>query len=44
MSGEASNLVSKSLSLDLADIIDDPLVHMEVVGQPVDKHAQLAQL
>jgi len=33
VSGETSNLVAESLCLDLADIIDDPLVDMEVVGQ-----------
>ena len=35
MSGETSNLVAESLCLDLADVIDDPLVDMEVVGQPI---------
>ena len=34
MGGEAGNLVSKSLCLDLADVIDDSLIYMEVVGQP----------
>jgi len=34
VSGEASNLVSKSLCLDLTDVIDDSLIYMEVVGQP----------
>ena len=34
MSREAGNLVSKSLCLDLADVIDDSLIYMEVVGQP----------
>merc|ERR1712079_379358 len=33
VSGETSNLVAESLCLDLADIIDDSLVDMEVVGQ-----------
>ena len=37
MSGETSDLVSKSLGLDLTDVIDDSLVYMEVVGQPVQK-------
>ena len=44
MSGEASNLVPKSLCLDLTDVIDDSLVHMEVIGQPIEERAQLAQL
>ena len=35
VSGETSNLVAESLCLDLADVIDDPLVDMEVVGQPI---------
>ena len=34
VSGETGNLVAKSLCLDLADVIDDSLVDMEVVGQP----------
>ena len=32
--GETGDLVSESLGLDLRDVIDDSLVHMEVVGQP----------
>ena len=44
MSGEASNLVPKSLCLDLTDVINDSLVHMEVIGKPANKHAQLVQL
>ena len=43
MSGEASNLVPKSLCLDLTDVIDDSLVHMEVIGQPIEERAKLAQ-
>ena len=48
VSGETSNLVAESLCLDLADIIDDPLVHMEVVGQPIrdeggKKHARKSE-
>jgi len=34
MGREAGDLVSESLCLDGGDIIDDSLVHMEVVGQP----------
>ena len=34
VSGETGNLVAESLCLDLADVIDDSLVDMEVVGQP----------
>ena len=44
MGRETGNLVSKSLCLDLADVIDDSLIYMEVVGQPANRHAQLAQL
>ena len=44
MSGEASDLVPKSLCLDLTDVINDSLVHMEVIGKPANKHAQLVQL
>ena len=32
--GEASNLVSKSLSLDHCNVVDDSLIYMEIVGQP----------
>jgi hypothetical protein len=35
MGREASNLVPESLCLDRTDIIDDSLIYMEVVGQPV---------
>ena len=42
--GEAGDLVSKSLCLDLTDVIDDSLVHMEVVGQPIDKEADTPQV
>lgn len=42
VSREAGNLVSKSLCLDLADVIDDSLIYMEVVGQPA--HAQTRHL
>ena len=34
MSGEASNLVSKSLCLNDGNIVNDSLIYMEVVGQP----------
>lgn len=44
MSGETSDLVSESLGLDLGDVINDSLVHVEIVGQSMQKHAQLAQL
>ena len=44
MGRETGNLVSKSLCLDLADVIDDSLIYMEVVSQPTNRHAQLAQL
>ena len=40
VSGETSNLVAESLCLDLADVIDDPLVDMEVVGQPKRRERQ----
>ena len=40
VSGETSNLVAESLCLDLADIIDDSLVDMEVVGQPKRRKRQ----
>ena len=40
VSGETSNLVAESLCLDLADVIDDPLVDMEVVGQPIRRERQ----
>ena len=40
MSGETSNLVTESLCLDLADVIDDSLVDMEVVGQPTRHERQ----
>lgn len=44
VSREAGNLVSKSLCLNLADVVDDSLVHMEVVGQPkTNRRAQLAR-
>ena len=42
MGREAGDLVSKSLCLDLADVVDDSLIYMEVVGQPRHKHAHLA--
>lgn len=46
MGREAGDLVSESLCLDGGDIIDDSLVHMEVVGQPRQnrKRAPLDQL
>ena len=31
---EAGDLVSESLGLDRADIVNDSLIYMEVVGQP----------
>ncbi len=34
VSGEAGDLVSKSLCLDDTDVVDDSLIYMEVVGQP----------
>jgi hypothetical protein len=34
MGGKAGNLVSKSLGLDDCNVVDDSLVHMEVLGQP----------
>ena len=40
VSGETSNLVTESLCLDLADVIDDSLVDMEVVGQPTRHERQ----
>jgi len=33
MGGKAGNLVSKSLGLDDCNVVDDSLVHMEVLGQ-----------
>jgi hypothetical protein len=39
---EAGNLVSKSLCLDLADVIDDSLIYMEVVGQPAKQTRPLS--
>ena len=40
MSGEASNLVSKSLCLNDGNIVNDSLIYMEVVGQPLQsKHS-----
>ena len=40
MSSEAGNLVSKSLCLDDGNIINDSLIYMEVVGQPIQsKHS-----
>ena len=46
MGREAGDLVSKSLCLDLTDVVDDSLIYMEVVGQPTqdNKRAPLAQL
>ena len=41
---EAGDLVSESLGLDRTDVINDSLIYMEVVGQPANRHAQLAQL
>jgi len=32
--GEACNLVSKSLSLDHCNVVDDSLIYMEIAGQP----------
>ena len=37
---EAGDLVSKSLCLDLADVIDDSLIYMEVVGQPGNRQTR----
>ena len=41
VSGEASDLVSQSLGLDLADVVDDSLIYMEVVGQPAQENTLL---
>ena len=35
MSGETGDLVSKSLCLDLRDVINDSLVDVEVGGKPI---------
>lgn len=35
VSREAGDLVSESLGLDLTDIVDNSLIYMEVVGQPI---------
>ena len=40
MGREAGDLVSKSLCLDLADVIDDSLIYMEVVGQPGNRQTR----
>lgn len=37
MGGETGNLVSKSLGLDDCNVVDDSLIYMEVVGQPINK-------
>jgi hypothetical protein len=41
MGGETGNLVSKSLCLDLSDVVDDSLIYMEVVGQPRQENTLL---
>ena len=41
MGGETGNLVSKSLCLDLSDVVDDSLIYMEVVGQPIQENTLL---
>ena len=36
MGGETGDLVSESLGLDLGDIIDDSLVDVEVLSEPIE--------
>ena len=38
VTGVTSNLVSKFLSLDDCNVVDDSLVYMEVSGEPKNKH------
>lgn len=37
VSGETSDLVSESLSLDHCNVVDNSLIYMEVVGQPTKR-------
>ena len=38
MASETGNLVSKFLSLDDCNVVDDSLVYMEVSGEPKNKN------
>ena len=43
VTGEAGNLVSKFLSLDDCNVVDDSLVYMEVGGEPTEQNISLTR-
>ena len=43
VAGEAGNLVSKFLSLDDCNVVDDSLVYMEVGGEPTEQNISLTR-